>query len=240
MIVGNPPYVKYNLAKTDLPEKSVVKCGNLYMYFIEKCFNMLVNQGILNFILPKESLVSTQGAPLRKIMFEQGTITHYIDYQEKRMFEDASPQVITIRYQKGNLSHKTKYIDKTSNQREEMIETLERGKYVFKDKKCKKVFKISDFYSVCVGLVSGCNKVFRVPEQILNRWTDIEKDNCIIPVLCSDKKIRPHLFVDSFFLDHIQFNFVNVYAYLREHEITLRKRKIVKITDSNWYKWGAI
>ena len=45
-IIGNPPYVK-------------TKKGNLYIDFIEKCYNLLDNNGELIFIVPSDFLKLT-------------------------------------------------------------------------------------------------------------------------------------------------------------------------------------
>lgn len=244
LIVGNPPYVKYSMVDAgDLPNNSLISSGNLYLYFIEKAVHLLVDGGVFVFVLPKECLISSRGSELRKFMFSNGTITHYYDYQEARVFEDATPQIIIIRYQKNNFSHKTVYVDKTCKQndkQEEYIESLENGKYVFKISASIPTTVVNDHYSVCVGLVSGCNKVFRLANEIVSGWSLDELDACVIQVLCSDGNRHPHLYVDSFSIEYIKNHFNNVWQYLQLCEPVLRARKIVKITEKNWYKWGAI
>ena len=87
--------------------------------------------------------------------------------------------------------------------------------------------------------MSGCNHIFRVYDEI-DSWTPLERERCLIHILCSDKHVKPHLYVDDYSLDEIEAMFPNVYAYLKKHENVLRLRKIKKITNHNWYKWGAI
>ena len=62
-IVGNPPYVK----------KST---GNLYIEFIEKCFNLLDNNGELIFIIPSDFFKLTSAARLLNNMLSVGNFTH--------------------------------------------------------------------------------------------------------------------------------------------------------------------
>ena len=245
LIVGNPPYVKYGLLGSnnhDLPKESDIHCGNLYMYFIERAITLLNKNGVLIFVLPKECLTATRGGHMRDRMYNEGTITHYYDYQEKKVFDDASPQVIILRYQKDNLSHKTIYINKVTGINYELQEHIEDKKYVFyKDEPDLQLSrKVHEDYSVCVGIVSGCNKVFRLTNEDLNNLTAKERTECVIDVLCSNMNTEKHLYVDNKDVLTIEKEYPNVYTYMKTHENLLRKRKIIKITDKNWYKWGAI
>ena len=54
-IIGNPPYIK-------------TKKGNLYIDFIEKCYNLLDNNGELIFIIPSDFLKLTCASKLLNIM----------------------------------------------------------------------------------------------------------------------------------------------------------------------------
>ena len=242
LIIGNPPYVKQSLLETeDIPKQSLLSSANLYMYFIEKAFNVLAANGAIIFILPKDFLTSTRGADLRKMLHDNGTITHVLDYQEKRLFTDASPQVILIRYEKNNMTHRTKYLDKISDSEEELCETIQGGKYIFVPEDNGNIKSlVSQFYDVCVGLVSGCNEVFRLTDEDICDWSEAERASCIIDVLCSDGTVKMHLDVNGETLDAIEEKYPRVFEYLRDNEVRLRQRRIVKMTDKNWFKWGAV
>ena len=62
-IIGNPPYIKKS-------------SGNLYLEFIEKCFNLLKIKGELIFIVPSDFLKLTSASKLLNTMLKQGTFTH--------------------------------------------------------------------------------------------------------------------------------------------------------------------
>lgn len=62
-IIGNPPYVR-------------TKKGNLYIDFIEKCYNLLDTDGELIFIVPSDFLKLTCASRLLNVMMTHGTFTH--------------------------------------------------------------------------------------------------------------------------------------------------------------------
>jgi adenine-specific DNA-methyltransferase len=81
---------------------------------------------------------------------------------------------------------------------------------------------ISDFFNVYVGLVSGKDNVFR-SDQYGNMTILKDKD-----------KRENFIFIDSFPTELIGLN-----EYLLSHKAELMDRKIIKMTEENWYKWGA-
>ena len=173
-IFGNPPYLKYR----ELPESILsklsnfcVKNCNIFYYFIEKCFYHLNFGGELVFIIPREFLNSTRAGALRKLLYDNGTITHLIDYEEQRLFKDAAPSIIIIRYEKDNLSHITNYEYSAGISTKKQI--LHNNTYLFLDNTQGNAL-LSDFFNVKVGLVTGLNSVY-------------EYDTLYsIPMICSD------------------------------------------------------
>ena len=83
-IVGNPPYVR-------------TKKGNLYIDFIEKCYNLLEDNGELIFIVPSDFLKLTSASALLNVMMMHGTFTHIYHPHNEKMFENASIDVIVFR-----------------------------------------------------------------------------------------------------------------------------------------------
>lgn len=92
-IIGNPPYVK-------------TKKGNLYIDFIEKCFNLLHIDGELIFIVPSDFFKLTSAFKLLNIMIKNGTFTHIFHPHNEKMFENASIDIIIFRYCKNDLIEK--------------------------------------------------------------------------------------------------------------------------------------
>ena len=109
-IVGNPPYVKSQLIENKEEINSKYTSLNLYIYFIEKCYQHLKENGEIVFIIPREFFTNSRARGIRETLYNNGTITDVIDYQERKMFDDADPYVVIIRYEKGNFSHTTNYV----------------------------------------------------------------------------------------------------------------------------------
>lgn len=220
-IVGNPPYVKYQEIEKLSNIKSSYSSLNLYLYFIEKCFYHLENNGEIVFIIPRDFLTSTRAKNIRKLLFENGTITHIIDYQEEKLFNDADPYVIIIRYEKDNHSHITSYeINGKSKEKEEIFSN---GflKYIN-----KKGFLLKNYFDIKVGMVSGANSIFQNDEL------------GTIDIICSDYittgKKKKYIFDEN-------NNYSNeVWDYLKQNKTALTNRKIRNFNENNWFEWGAV
>lgn len=92
-IIGNPPYIK-------------TKKGNLYIDFIDKCYNLLDKNGELIFIVPSDFLKLTSASRLLNEMMLNGTFTHIYHPHNEKMFENASIDIIIFRYCKNILLEK--------------------------------------------------------------------------------------------------------------------------------------
>jgi len=231
-IFGNPPFLKIREVPEQIRKKifkdSLLSNCNLFYYFIEKSFKHLKTGGELVFIIPREFVNSTRAIPLREMLYKNGTITHFIDYKEKKLFKDAAPNIIIIRYEKDNLSHKTIY--EVENKVEILDEVLHNGSYLFSNTKCKNI--LSNFFNIKVGLVTGLNKVFA------------KKFKFSIETICSDyrvtKKKKNFIFCDEYSLEYIKRKDLDLYNYLYLHKTELINRKIKKFNENNWYHYGAV
>ena len=230
-VFGNPPFLKFREIpiniKNNLPSSSLLNCCNLFYYFIEKSFYHLESHGEIVFIIPREFLNSTRATKLRELLYKHGTITNLIDFKEEKLFKNAAPNVIIIRYEKDNLTHITKY--ETNDIVKSKKERLNNGSYCFSEAQGK---RLSGFFDIKVGLVTGLNKVFE------------RKSKFSIPMICSDyritKKKRYFIFCDEYTLDQIYNTDKYLYIYLLNNKELLLKRKIKKFNESNWYCYGAV
>ncbi|MDD9867919.1 MAG: class I SAM-dependent methyltransferase [Candidatus Campbellbacteria bacterium] len=152
-IIGNPPYVRHNDIENDTKKKLDYKLfdkrTNLYLFFIEKCLKHLKKNGELIFITPREFINLTSARHLNNLMFQQGTITHFIDLGDKKVFDSVCPNVAIWRFEKDNFSRQT-----NKNQFFNCI----NGKITFT--KNKNLRLLSDIFDVKVGAVSGADTIF--------------------------------------------------------------------------------
>ncbi|WP_220101960.1 Eco57I restriction-modification methylase domain-containing protein [Campylobacter hyointestinalis] len=154
-IIGNPPYVKYQ--DIDINTKFLLSAysdlfderSNLYLFFIYKCILHLNDGGELIFITPRDFLKSTSSIKLNEFIFKNGTITHFIDLGDKKIFKNAQPNCAIWRYQKGNYSRK-------SNLKREF--SCINGQILFT--KNRYFNRFSDMFFVKVGAVSGADSIF--------------------------------------------------------------------------------
>lgn len=201
-IVGNPPYVKQST-------------GNLYIKFIEACYNLLDSDGgELLFIVPSDFIKLTSASSLIDTMVKNGSFTDFLFPRDEKLFEGASIDVVAFRYQKGVVSKETVMNGKA------MICNVQHGIITFSDTEVLGK-PLSDLFNVYVGLVSGRDEIYRVPfgdTDILN-----DKDRV-------DKYIFPTVFPTK-------NDIIDV--HLLKNKAALLERKIKTFNETNWFEWGA-
>tara|TARA_B100001093_G_C26841239_1_gene1020662 strand:+ start:1972 stop:3120 length:1149 start_codon:yes stop_codon:yes gene_type:complete len=203
-IIGNPPYVK----------KST---GNLYIEFIEKCFNLLKIKGELIFIVPSDFLKLTSASKLLNVMLEKGTFTHIYHPNDENLFANASIDIIVFRYYKWpKQKKKTLY----NNKSKYLINT--NGTITFSDTEITNSFIVSDYFDVYVGMVTGKEELYK--NNMFGNITLLNKKNV------RDK----YIFIHEFPTSNEELN-----KYMLDNKDILINRKIKKYTEQNWWLWGA-
>jgi adenine-specific DNA-methyltransferase len=200
-IIGNPPYVKQRSA-------------NLYIKFIELCYEYLEPTGELIFIVPSDFIKLTSAAPILETMTKSGSFTDFWFPNNEKLFDGANIDVMVFRYEKGLKSDKALVNDR------EVFCNVNRGIVTFSDHVSTGA-PIEEKFHVYVGLVSGRDEIYRAPfgnVDILN-----DKD-----------RIEKFIFVETFPSNDEQIN-----AHLETHKDQLLARKIKKFTEVNWFEWGA-
>jgi adenine-specific DNA-methyltransferase len=203
-IIGNPPYIKKS-------------SGNLYLEFIEKCFNLLKIKGELIFIVPSDFLKLTSASKLLNTMLKQGTFTHIYHPNDEKLFTNASIDIIIFRYYKwSKQKKKTLY-----NNQSKYLSNI-NGTVTFSDTKITNSSIISDYFDVYVGMVTGKESVYK--NDTFGNITLLNKKNV------RDK----YIFIHEFPTSNEELN-----KYMLENKDILINRKIKKYTEKNWWLWGA-
>lgn len=154
-IIGNPPYVRYQdinaNTKTLLNKYDLLfdKRSNLYLFFIYKAILHLNDSGELIFITPRDFLKLTSSAKLNKFMFENGTITDFIDLGDMKIFSNAQPNCAIWRFEKNNFKRNTNVLKNFLYTNGQLLFTT--NEYPV---------KFNDLFFVKVGAVSGYDKAF--------------------------------------------------------------------------------
>jgi adenine-specific DNA-methyltransferase len=203
-IIGNPPYVK-------------TKKRNLYIDFIEKCYNLLDDDGELIFIIPSDFFKLTSASKLLNTMMINGSFTHIYHPHNEKLFEGANIDIIIFRYNKNNtIIKKVLY----NNELKYIINS--DGLITFNDININNNVMFKDYFDIYVGIVNGNEKVYK-NANIGN-----------IEVLNGENKVSKYIYIDKFPCENDQVN-----EYLLEHKKELLERRIKKFNENNWFEWGA-
>lgn len=200
-IIGNPPYVKQ-------------KTGNLYIKFIELCYNYLTDDGELIFIVPSDFIKLTSASALIHKMTQTGSFTDFLFPHDEKLFEGASVDVMVFRYEKGLFQEQTRVNGNI------VFCNVNKGIITFSDSEVSGV-SIDSMFHVFVGLVSGRDEIYRAPFGNIDVLTD--KD-----------RAEKYIFTTTFPTANTEID-----THLQKHKADLMARKIRKFSESNWFEWGA-
>lgn len=203
-IIGNPPYVR-------------TKKGNLYIDFINKCIDILEENGELIFIIPSDFFKLTSAIKTIKKMMDNGTITHIYHPHDENLFENASIDVIIFRYCKNRkLEKKILYND-------ELLYIIESGGLLsFSKSRDDNKIPINQLFNVYVGMVTGKESVYK-NEELGN-----------IKLLNGENKINGYIYLIKFPSEDDKIN-----KFILKNKKLLISRKIKKFNELNWFQWGA-
>jgi adenine-specific DNA-methyltransferase len=203
-IIGNPPYIR-------------TKKGNIYIDFIEKCYNLLDNNGELIFIVPSDFLKLTSASKLLNNMMNNGTFTHIFHPHNENMFENASIDIIIFRYCKNNsIDKKVLYNDKL------LYIINSDGLITFNEEEENNIVMFKDYFDIYVGIVSGKDEIYK------------NKELGNIDILTSENKYEKYIYIENYPCANDKIN-----KYLLENKNELLTRKIRKFNENNWFEWGA-
>lgn len=208
-IIGNPPYVRFQdigmTTRERLPMELFDHRSNLYLFFIAKSISHLNPYGELIFITPRDFLKATSAKKLNEMLFRCGTMTHYYELGDVQIFDNASPNCAIWRWEKDNSNRQmaTGTIFQCVN-----------GQIYFGQGSNS---KLSDYFDVRVGAVSGADDVFTNKKQ---GCTEL-----VCSTTVKDGKTRRMIY--------------NRYDHsLVPHKQRLLSRRIRQFDENNWWEWG--
>ena len=141
-IKANPPYVK-------------LKNGNLYLKFIDKCFDLLEEDGEMIFIVPSEFFKITSASKILTKMCKYGSFSHVFHPNDEKMFDEAIVDVLIFRYSK------TPQKVKTTLYNGKCMYLLEESGIITFTEELNDNVRLGEFMHVKVGIVSGYDKIFK-------------------------------------------------------------------------------
>jgi adenine-specific DNA-methyltransferase len=201
-IVANPPYVKQK------------NTSNLYISFVEICFNLLDTQGEMIFIVPSDFIKLTSASQLIDSMVKQGSFTDFLFPNDEKLFEGANVDVVVFRYEKGLITKNTLVNGKPS------LCNVHNGIITFSETEVKGN-PLSHKFNVFVGLVSGKDEVYHNPLGNIHILTD-------------KNRIQKYIFAEEFPTGDPRID-----EHLNANKPQLLERRIRKFNEKNWFEWGA-
>jgi adenine-specific DNA-methyltransferase len=122
IVIGNPPYVRQEKIRPIKPilqeqnYKVFISTADLYVYFYEKGYKLLKEQGILAYITSNKWMRAKYGENLRKFFKLKTTILEIIDFGGYRVFEQTvDTNILIFRKQKPFNEHVFEFLDVKSN-----------------------------------------------------------------------------------------------------------------------------
>lgn len=168
-IIGNPPYVKYqdiDRSTRPLLDGSMFDGrSNLALFFIAKAVEHLKPGGELIFIVPREFIKLTAAQKMNRWLFEHGTITHWVETGDTRLFQGAVPNCAIFRYELGNFSRRTQYRTWQTNWEDREFAEFS-GQLAFT--RTHLSVPLTTLFDVKVGAVSGADDLFLHPDGNLD------------------------------------------------------------------------
>jgi len=156
-IIGNPPYVRFQDIAVDtrkrLKSGFFDKRSNLFLFFVEKCIRHLKPGGELVFIVPREFIKLTAARKLNAWLYEQGSITHFYETGDARVFGEHTPNCAIFRFEKGRM-------DRRMADGRRCVEVDGQLMFLRDDYSVR----FADVFMVKVGAVSGADQIFTHPK----------------------------------------------------------------------------
>ena len=232
-IIGNPPYVRFQdipaATRKLLHAEHFDGRSNLYLFFIEKCLRHLAPGGELIFITPRDFLKATSAVKLNRLLFAAGTITDAIELGDARVFDDAVPNCLIWRFEKGSGERAMRYAEIGVGddlgaalaapvwETRHLIECaghlmFARGNYPL---------RLSEVAFVKVGAVSGADDLY-ADEALGNR-------DFVCSATVRTGQPRRMLWIDPSEPPP---------PALVPHKARLIARRVQPFDESNWWQWG--
>jgi len=137
VVIGNPPYVRQEKIKKDKPllqkqgYEVFTSTADLYVYFYEKGYELLKQEGILAYITSNKWMRAKYGENLRKFLKEKTTIIKLIDFGGYRVFEQTVDTCILLfKKEKPPKGHTFEFLTVPSDVKDLESYLRKRSKYL--------------------------------------------------------------------------------------------------------------
>ena len=200
LVVGNPPFIRYQyydegqqLLASEIFKKAGLKRSkltNAWVTFVVGCTQLLQNEGKMGFVIPSELLMVKYAQQLRSYLAKTFNKINIISFKNL-VFEEIQQEVVLLLCEKnGSNEHKIEHLEvkdiegllaldphKLEFPSKDIDFHTDKWTYYFLDKKeldllnkVKKMTTISSFANVEVGITTGSNDFFTVPQSVVDLY----------------------------------------------------------------------
>ena len=200
LVVGNPPFIRYqyyDATQQKLADEIFrnaklkrTKLTNAWVTFVVGCTQLLRDNGKMGFVIPSELLMVKYAQQLRKYLAKTFNKINIISF-ENLVFEEIQQEVILLLCEKNNTAeHKIEHIEVKDMEgllaldphqlrfpSKDINFHTDKWTYYFLDKKeldlldkVKNDATISSFANVEVGITTGSNDFFTVPQSVVSMF----------------------------------------------------------------------
>lgn len=200
LVVGNPPFIRYQYYDANQQKladeifKKVklkrTKLTNAWVTFVVGCTQLLRENGKMGFVIPSELLMVKYAQQLRKYLAQTFNKINIISF-ENLVFEEIQQEVVLLLCEKnGTTEHKIEHIEVKDAEgllaldphqldfpSKDIDFHTDKWTYYFLEKeeldlldKVKKAPTISSFANVEVGITTGSNDFFTVPQSVVSMY----------------------------------------------------------------------
>ncbi len=200
LVVGNPPFIRYQYYDAEQQKladeifKNVklkrTKLTNAWVTFVIGCSQLLRDNGKMGFVIPSELLMVKYAQQLRKYLAKTFNKINIISF-ENLVFEEIQQEVVLLLCEKNcSNDHKIEHIEVKDTRgllaldphqlrfpSKDIDFHTDKWTYYFLDKKeldlLDKVMgmtTISSYANVEVGITTGSNDFFTVPQSVVNMY----------------------------------------------------------------------
>lgn len=220
VVIGNPPYIKGGEIKEYKGQfqkafRTFTAASDIYVYFVEKGFEILKNKGGISYIIPNKWMQAGYGKPLREYFLNHG-IEKIIDFGDLQIFDEATTYPCIIKASKNipveNLEVcKLKSLDFQlgfnefigKNLEPIKLNTLSSENWILSESRDQSILKkfsenltlspLSKNASSFRGVLTGLTEAFLIDEHTKNEL--IEKDRnseILIKPFLQGRQIKPY------------------------------------------------
>ena len=244
IVIGNPPYIRQEKIKalkkiieTLNKEKQNNKVyqtyngtADIYVYFYERGFNLLKDNGILTFITSNKWTRAKYGINLRKFLLEKTNILNYIDFNGVRVFSNVTVDTSILTFKKSSTNNsKLLYCQVDETYKENLYKFIQKHSFYIKQKDLsvdsftflspqelkikKQVEKIGSplkdwDVNINYGIKTGFNKAFIIDENTKEKLIQEDPKSAeIIKPLLRGRDIKKY-----------SYEFANLYIIIAKYK----------------------